>query len=242
MEIVLEFFCLLTRVCTEASRAKHKFAVKRNSWPKTRGVAMNPVDHPHGGVRSARIPARSTRQTDTDTACRVTTNILVRRLRSTGTPRRVRRLVSSPPGGRVCFAVPRRRRIKVGWLFLGHRDGVYRVASFTGTFQGQIVGSSGESTRAFHDSQSRAVQRRCRSEKSVMTAGLLHVLIGPKRMRGLRCYLNAKMNDQTHEVTCDPGLGLAFFSGSGVLVRSWTLECATGGRDGPGQILVPLSV
>jgi large subunit ribosomal protein L8e len=34
---------------TEASRAKHKFAVKRNSWPKTRGVAMNPVDHPHGG-------------------------------------------------------------------------------------------------------------------------------------------------------------------------------------------------
>ncbi|RMD41474.1 hypothetical protein DV735_g3640, partial [Chaetothyriales sp. CBS 134920] len=33
----------------KASRAKHKFAVKRNSWPKTRGVAMNPVDHPHGG-------------------------------------------------------------------------------------------------------------------------------------------------------------------------------------------------
>merc|ERR1712230_653 len=30
----------------KASRAKHKFAVKRNSWPKTRGVAMNPVDHP----------------------------------------------------------------------------------------------------------------------------------------------------------------------------------------------------
>ncbi|KAI6890633.1 60S ribosomal protein, partial [Hortaea werneckii] len=29
----------------KASRAKHKFAVKRNSWPKTRGVAMNPVDH-----------------------------------------------------------------------------------------------------------------------------------------------------------------------------------------------------
>lgn len=22
---------------------------KRNSWPRTRGVAMNPVDHPHGG-------------------------------------------------------------------------------------------------------------------------------------------------------------------------------------------------
>jgi hypothetical protein len=35
----------LANVLTEASRAKHKFAVKRNSWPKTRGVAMNPVDH-----------------------------------------------------------------------------------------------------------------------------------------------------------------------------------------------------
>jgi ribosomal protein L2 len=31
---------------TEASRAKHKFAVKRNSWPKTRGVAMNPGTDP----------------------------------------------------------------------------------------------------------------------------------------------------------------------------------------------------
>lgn len=35
----------LLNTYTEASRAKHKFAVKRNSWPKTRGVAMNPVDH-----------------------------------------------------------------------------------------------------------------------------------------------------------------------------------------------------
>ena len=35
---------ILTKTA-EASRAKHKFAVKRNSWPKTRGVAMNPVDH-----------------------------------------------------------------------------------------------------------------------------------------------------------------------------------------------------
>ena len=35
----------LLTLFAEASRAKHKFAVKRNSWPKTRGVAMNPVDH-----------------------------------------------------------------------------------------------------------------------------------------------------------------------------------------------------
>jgi len=27
----------------------HKYKVKRNCWPKVRGVAMNPVEHPHGG-------------------------------------------------------------------------------------------------------------------------------------------------------------------------------------------------
>lgn len=33
----------------KAGRAYHKYKVKRNEWPKVRGVAMNPVDHPHGG-------------------------------------------------------------------------------------------------------------------------------------------------------------------------------------------------
>ncbi|KAH9607998.1 hypothetical protein KSS87_012535 [Heliosperma pusillum] len=33
----------------KAGRAYHKFRVKRNCWPKVRGVAMNPVEHPHGG-------------------------------------------------------------------------------------------------------------------------------------------------------------------------------------------------
>merc|ERR1712050_566628 len=33
----------------KAGRAYHKYKSKRNSWPKVRGVAMNPVDHPHGG-------------------------------------------------------------------------------------------------------------------------------------------------------------------------------------------------
>jgi large subunit ribosomal protein L8e len=33
----------------KAGRAFHKFRVKRNSWPSVRGVAMNPVEHPHGG-------------------------------------------------------------------------------------------------------------------------------------------------------------------------------------------------
>jgi large subunit ribosomal protein L8e len=33
----------------KAGRAWHKYKAKRNEWPKVRGVAMNPVDHPHGG-------------------------------------------------------------------------------------------------------------------------------------------------------------------------------------------------
>lgn len=33
----------------KAGRAYYKYKAKRNCWPVTRGVAMNPVDHPHGG-------------------------------------------------------------------------------------------------------------------------------------------------------------------------------------------------
>jgi large subunit ribosomal protein L8e len=33
----------------KAGRAFHKYRVKRNEWPKVRCVAMNAVDHPHGG-------------------------------------------------------------------------------------------------------------------------------------------------------------------------------------------------
>lgn len=33
----------------KAGRAHHKYKAKRNCWPKVRGVAMNPVEHPHGG-------------------------------------------------------------------------------------------------------------------------------------------------------------------------------------------------
>ena len=33
----------------KAGRSYWKFKAKRNSWPKVRGVAMNPVEHPHGG-------------------------------------------------------------------------------------------------------------------------------------------------------------------------------------------------
>uniref|UniRef100_A0A8C7VU64 Large ribosomal subunit protein uL2 n=1 Tax=Oncorhynchus mykiss TaxID=8022 RepID=A0A8C7VU64_ONCMY len=33
----------------KAGRAYHKYKAKRNSWPRVRGVAMNPVEHPFGG-------------------------------------------------------------------------------------------------------------------------------------------------------------------------------------------------
>ena len=33
----------------KAGHAYWKNKAKRNRWPKVRGVAMNPVDHPHGG-------------------------------------------------------------------------------------------------------------------------------------------------------------------------------------------------
>ena len=38
----------------KAGNNYHKFKAKRNEWPKVRGVAMNPVDHPH--VRALREP------------------------------------------------------------------------------------------------------------------------------------------------------------------------------------------
>lgn len=108
----------------KASRAKHKFAVKRNSWPKTRGVAMNPVDH-------VRIPATVSAVMDIDTlhslTVVVTTSILVRRRPSPATPHKVKRPVSSQPGELVCCAVPRRRRTKGGI-----EEGVHRVFMLMG--------------------------------------------------------------------------------------------------------------
>ncbi len=93
---------------TEASRAKHKFAVKRNSWPKTRGVAMNPVDHPHGVCLSDTVFGNKylTRNRV------VTINISVRRLRSRDMLHKVKRLVSLLLGELVCCVVPKRSRTR----------------------------------------------------------------------------------------------------------------------------------
>ncbi|KAK9232116.1 hypothetical protein WN943_022359 [Citrus x changshan-huyou] len=38
--------------------------VKRNCWPKVRGVAMNPVEHPHGGGNHQHIGHASTIRRD----------------------------------------------------------------------------------------------------------------------------------------------------------------------------------
>jgi len=44
----------------KAGRAYHKYKAKRYTWPRTRGVAMNPVDHPHGGGNHQHIGKAST--------------------------------------------------------------------------------------------------------------------------------------------------------------------------------------
>merc|ERR1711922_121079 len=44
----------------KAGRAYHKYKAKRNCWPKVRGVAKNPVEHPHGGGNHQHIGMPST--------------------------------------------------------------------------------------------------------------------------------------------------------------------------------------
>jgi len=48
----------------KAGRAYHKYKAKRNCWPKVRGVAMNPVEHPHGGGNHQHIGKASTVRRD----------------------------------------------------------------------------------------------------------------------------------------------------------------------------------
>lgn len=49
----------------KAGRAYYKYKAKRNCWPKVRGVAMNPVEHPHGGGNHQHIGKASTVRRDT---------------------------------------------------------------------------------------------------------------------------------------------------------------------------------
>merc|ERR1739838_1196501 len=55
----------------KAGRAYHKYEVKRNCWPKVRGVCMNPVEHPHGGGNHQHIGFPSTCRRDTSAGRKV---------------------------------------------------------------------------------------------------------------------------------------------------------------------------
>lgn len=48
----------------KAGRAYWKYKAKRNCWPRVRGVAMNPVEHPHGGGNHQHIGKPSTIRRD----------------------------------------------------------------------------------------------------------------------------------------------------------------------------------
>ncbi|KMZ68331.1 60S ribosomal protein L8 [Zostera marina] len=48
----------------KAGNAFHKYRMKRNCWPKVRGVAMNPMEHPHGGGNHQHIGHASTVRRD----------------------------------------------------------------------------------------------------------------------------------------------------------------------------------
>lgn len=98
----------------KASRAKHKFAVKRNSWPKTRGVAMNPVDHPYVHYACLYVE-NSNLEIVTEV---VTINISERHPPSRDMLFQVKRLVSLLREELVCSAVRRRSRIKQ-WIVMG---------------------------------------------------------------------------------------------------------------------------
>jgi large subunit ribosomal protein L8e len=54
----------LDKPMLKAGAAYHKYKVKRNEWPKVRGVAMNPVEHPHGGGNHQHIGHASTCRRD----------------------------------------------------------------------------------------------------------------------------------------------------------------------------------
>ncbi|PAA94464.1 hypothetical protein BOX15_Mlig026422g1 [Macrostomum lignano] len=55
----------------KAGRAYWKYKVKRNCWPKVRGVCMNPVDHPFGGGNHQHIGKPSTIRRDTSAGRKV---------------------------------------------------------------------------------------------------------------------------------------------------------------------------
>jgi len=61
----------LDKPLLKAGAAYHKYKVKRNCWPRVRGVAMNPVEHPHGGGNHQHIGMPSTVRGDSSAGRKV---------------------------------------------------------------------------------------------------------------------------------------------------------------------------
>eukprot|EP01098_Paradermamoeba_levis_P003720 TRINITY_DN165_c0_g1_i1.p1 TRINITY_DN165_c0_g1~~TRINITY_DN165_c0_g1_i1.p1 ORF type:complete len:264 (+),score=74.89 TRINITY_DN165_c0_g1_i1:109-900(+) len=55
----------------KAGRAYYKWKAKRNNWPITRGVTMNPVDHPHGGGNHQHLGKAATVRRDSSAGQKV---------------------------------------------------------------------------------------------------------------------------------------------------------------------------
>ena len=88
----------------KAGRKYHAMKAKRNSWPRTRGVAMNPVDREFSSSRIVSLKDnRSPIQIPTE---EVTTSTLVTHLPWPEMHQPVKRPVLSPPGEPVCSGVP----------------------------------------------------------------------------------------------------------------------------------------
>ena len=61
----------LEKPLLKAGAAYHKYKAKRNSWPVVRGVAMNPVEHPHGGGNHQHIGHSATVRRDAPAGAKV---------------------------------------------------------------------------------------------------------------------------------------------------------------------------
>jgi len=111
-------------IMIEASRAKHKFAVKRNSWPKTRGVAMNPVDHVCPNLYHIYLYNSFTNTIYSLTEV-VTINTLVKHQQSQDMPYKVKKPVLSLQDVLVYYVVHKRQRNRlIQEELIGHNESV----------------------------------------------------------------------------------------------------------------------
>ena len=149
----------------------HKFAVKRNSWPKTRGVAMNPVDHV--SLSSCLLFSLSESNffffffSSSSLTVVVTTSTLVMHRQWHVTLLAVKRPVLLLRGERVCCVVPRRRRSRgfknvvfFSFLFL---CSMYLGEQFNQSTSG--LGAYQFSASSLYEAKSRKKRKKKKKEK-----------------------------------------------------------------------------